>query len=547
MNVPEFTTSMPIMANASLMLVSPQMPAVAFVAALASLAALSTPPAITNASTNLQHYTNTTSATAITDYMLATTTPNTPTSTTANRFMFDGLMLAKFNTTHTQQANDLIYSIACTVLFSTCYLCILIGGLFGNALVCYVVVRNKAMQTVTNMFITNLAVSDILMCLLCLPFTPAYMYMRRWPFGLVMCHTVAFTQTTSVYISTLTLMAIAIDRFSVIMHPFQQRMRMGQCIAIIVLIWVASLLFSSPFGWYQHLVPANMTGTWDVYCEEKWGEGTRRLFATLTTGMQFVVPFVVIAFCYTSVSIRLTVRAKSRPGNKTGKKDEVDRERKRRTNRMLVYMVVVFGVVWLPLNTINMLNDWYIINAEESDYYNICFILSHLFAMSSTCYNPVLYAWKNDNFRKEFQLVLPCYKTAERAKTTPPGGCQRWQPEQTYNGNNETMQESLLTSSFVRSTCPSVVATGCNGGQDGGMHKVTSDDHILLSEIEPGVGVTSMRIGPETHVLPSGVLETNFEEAYGVPQRAASKGCRIRFEEDQPDVVVGAKKFECIA
>lgn len=460
--------------------------------------------------------------------------------------MFDGLLLSKFNLSNpsNQQSSDLIYSRPYTALFSFIYLLILVGGLFGNVLVCYVVVRNRAMQTVTNMFITNLAVSDILMCLLCLPFTPAYMYMRRWPFGLVMCHTVAFAQTTSVYISTLTLMAIAIDRFSVIMHPFQQRMRMRQCIAVIALIWAASLLFSSPFGWYQHLVPANITGTWDVYCEEQWNEGTRRLFATLTTVLQFVVPFVVIAFCYTSVSIRLTVRAKLRPGNKTGKKDELDRERKRRTNRMLVYMVVVFGLVWLPLNTINLLNDWYIINAEESDYYNICFILSHLFAMSSTCYNPVLYAWKNDNFRKEFQMVLPCYKAADRIKgglvglggvggsiggiggggsgdggrgRSGCGGSQRWQPEQTYNGN-ETMQESLLTSSYVRSTGLSGASIQCNQVESG----IAGDDHILLSDIEPsataralGIATTSapMRACPETHVLPSGVLETNFEEA----------------------------------
>jgi len=82
----------------------------------------------------------------------------------------------------------------------------------------------------------------------------------------------------------------------------------------------------------------------------------------------------------------------------------MDRERKRRTNRMLIAMVTVFGVSWLPLNTVNLVND---VNETTGEwpYYNLCFFLVHAIAMSSTCYNPFLYAWLNENFRKEFKQV----------------------------------------------------------------------------------------------------------------------------------------------
>ncbi len=43
------------------------------------------------------------------------------------------------------------------------YSVIFMVGLVGNSLVVFVVCRNKTMQSVTNVFITNLAVSDILM------------------------------------------------------------------------------------------------------------------------------------------------------------------------------------------------------------------------------------------------------------------------------------------------------------------------------------------------------------------------------------------------
>lgn len=43
------------------------------------------------------------------------------------------------------------------------YAVIFIVGLLGNVLVVFVVAQNRAMQTVTNCFIANLALSDILL------------------------------------------------------------------------------------------------------------------------------------------------------------------------------------------------------------------------------------------------------------------------------------------------------------------------------------------------------------------------------------------------
>ncbi|KAK9501529.1 hypothetical protein O3M35_012236 [Rhynocoris fuscipes] len=124
----------------------------------------------------------------------------------------------------------------------------------------------------------------------------------------------------------------------------------------------------------------------------------------MTASIQFVVPFIVVTFCYVRVSVKLNDRAKSKPGAKTSRKEEADRERKKRTNRMLIAMVTIFGVSWLPINLMNVINDLYIPTSTWV-YYNFFFFLSHAVAMSSTCYNPFLYAWLNDNFRKEFKQV----------------------------------------------------------------------------------------------------------------------------------------------
>jgi neuropeptide Y receptor len=74
------------------------------------------------------------------------------------------------------------------------YAVIFTVGLVGNVLVVFVVAQNKAMQTVTNCYIANLALSDILLCVLAVPFTPLYFFLKEWIFGKILCHLVAYSQ-----------------------------------------------------------------------------------------------------------------------------------------------------------------------------------------------------------------------------------------------------------------------------------------------------------------------------------------------------------------
>lgn len=315
------------------------------------------------------------------------------------------------------------------------YLIIFLLGIVGNCLVCFVVLHNKHMQTVTNYFITNLALADILLCVLAVPFTPLYFFMGRWIFGSILCTLVAVAQGTSVYVSTLTLTSIAIDRYFVIIYPFRPKLELKVCYGIIIGIWMFSISATLPYAFYVTQAEYKSVN----YCEEFWpSEFIRKVFSLFTTIMQFVVPFIIILFCYVMISIRMSERIKARPGCRGSRREESDREKKTRTNRMLIAMVTIFGVCWLPVNTIHLIGDYYA-PASHSKYFNLCFFITHIIAMSSTCYNPFLYAWLNENFRKEFQQVLPCFKKSS-------GGLDnrrsRYRSERTCNGN-ETIEEVL--------------------------------------------------------------------------------------------------------
>ena len=186
-------------------------------------------------------------------------------------------------------------SCTCSTESSSC------SGCLENSLVVYVVLRNKSMQTITNIFIANLAFSDILMCLVAVPFTPIALYMKNFTLPGALCKILPMTMGVSVYVSTLTSTAIAVDRYFVIVHPFIPRMKSWLCMLIMVSVWVISVLISMPLAVYQSKNVVNHTS--QVICAENWPEeATRKVFTIVSFVLQFLVPCFLISICYIKVS-----------------------------------------------------------------------------------------------------------------------------------------------------------------------------------------------------------------------------------------------------
>nr|AAK58856.1 putative neuropeptide receptor NPR1 [Girardia tigrina] len=284
----------------------------------------------------------------------------------------------------------------------------------GNYLVVLVVVKNKSMQTITNLFITNLALADILTTLIAVPFTPIAVYTEEWIFPATLCKLLPMTMGLSVYVSTLTSTAIALDRYIVIVHPFIPRMKMKVCILIIFCIWVIGTLITSPLAIFQKKQFFNDTNKTE--CREDWiNPVSREIFTTLNFVLQFVLPGLIISLCYFYVGKVLKMRGVNKIGCgvKSREREEMEVKRKRRTNHMLIAMVTIFIICWTPLNMLWIISEIlgkFDVFISDSRNFFLIFLCSHLTAMSGTMYNPLLYGWMNKNFRMEFQRVLPCLK-----------------------------------------------------------------------------------------------------------------------------------------
>ena len=97
--------------------------------------------------------------------------------------------------------------------FALAFAAIALVGAGGNALVLWIVAGHKVMRTPTNLFLLNLAVSDVINCVLNFPFVVLYhLDGLHWPFGAAYCHVQQFLGNCVLPAIVFTFMAIALDR-----------------------------------------------------------------------------------------------------------------------------------------------------------------------------------------------------------------------------------------------------------------------------------------------------------------------------------------------
>uniref|UniRef100_A0A8C7YE44 Pyroglutamylated RFamide peptide receptor n=1 Tax=Oryzias sinensis TaxID=183150 RepID=A0A8C7YE44_9TELE len=109
------------------------------------------------------------------------------------------------------------------ITFVIMYVLIFVLALGGNTLVIYIVVKKRAIQTATDIFICSLAVSDLLITFFCIPFTLLQNISSEWFGGVLVCKTVPFVQTTAIVTGILTMTCIAIERYQGIVFPLKMR------------------------------------------------------------------------------------------------------------------------------------------------------------------------------------------------------------------------------------------------------------------------------------------------------------------------------------
>jgi len=166
--------------------------------------------------------------------------------------------------------------------------------------------RKQRMRSVTNLFIANLALADLAVCVFSIPISLAYTSLNYWPFGSMLCKTMPYLQGVTVAASIGTLIAIACDRFIVIVYPTKRKLKLKQTWFAIGGIWFLSSMVTVPINLHSQLVDDNIDGINRTFCMEIWPSRLAQLtYAMVVFLVLFLLPLCAMSLMYAVIIFKL--------------------------------------------------------------------------------------------------------------------------------------------------------------------------------------------------------------------------------------------------
>ncbi|TEA38941.1 hypothetical protein DBR06_SOUSAS1710018, partial [Sousa chinensis] len=125
------------------------------------------------------------------------------------------------------------------------YALVFLLSLLGNSLVMLVILYSRVGRSVTDVYLLNLAMADLLFALT-LPVW-ATSKAKGWIFGTALCKVVSLLKEVNFYSGILLLACISVDRYLAIVHATRMLTQKRHWVRFICLgIWVLSLILALP-------------------------------------------------------------------------------------------------------------------------------------------------------------------------------------------------------------------------------------------------------------------------------------------------------------
>ncbi|XP_067911181.1 C-C chemokine receptor type 4-like [Heterodontus francisci] len=280
------------------------------------------------------------------------------------------------------------------------YSLVFVFGLPGNALVLWILLKYKLWKNMTDIYLLNLALSDLLF-IISLPFW-AYFVKDEWILGNAFCKIINAAYLLGYYGGILFITLISIDRYLAIVHAvFSMKARTFRYgIISSIIMWCIAIIASLPTMIYnkvENIEGRNVCHTffptenflnWKLYT----------LFKANVLG--FFVPLIIMFFCYIRI-LQILLKNKS--------------NKKHRAIKVLFTVVIVFFVFWTPHNIVMFLQSLRELNVlngcEVSIKLAIAQQVTETIAFVHCCLNPVIYVFMGERFRmylcRLFHSCLP--------------------------------------------------------------------------------------------------------------------------------------------
>lgn len=313
---------------------------------------------------------------------------------------------------------------------------IMVVTFLGNFMVCLIVYLYRRLRTVTNYFIVSLAVSDLLISVLSVPFR-IHQTLHNGSFCLAseLCWTWLLTDLTCACASICNLAAISVDRYIAIVHPFRYHSLMTTRAGwvIIAIVWTYSVAWAAlaSFNWTDFGEQHFFT---QFECKK-----TDRIFYTVATTMDFFVPLLVVLVMYGLVfrvamnqarAVASLQPVSNRDGR--GRRFSINIVKEVKAAKTLAIVIGAFVICWFPFFTCLLISLWRLEllqppRVSEETLKGLRGTFMYVLPTINSTLNPIIYALFNRDFRTAFVRLLQ--KTFGRS-------CAR------SNGNSSTIDET---------------------------------------------------------------------------------------------------------
>jgi len=211
----------------------------------------------------------------------------------------------------------------------------------------------------------------------------------------------------NVFVSTFSITAIALDRFHLIVRPTDKDpLRIKSCMAMVIVgIWMIAVLFAAPlliFSITEIVEPVPGLRLYEVCVENHDLRVLKFAYSITSTLLQYLATIIIVSVAHAQIFNKLRSRMSSQPNARTthatdapaairvvvdaptcsnatphlDRRRRKEAQRKRKTNRLLVTIAVVFALSWLPLNVLNIIADfdyeWVLALGRSSLIFAVC-------------------------------------------------------------------------------------------------------------------------------------------------------------------------------
>ncbi|XP_065069868.1 G-protein coupled receptor 83-like [Rhopilema esculentum] len=295
------------------------------------------------------------------------------------------------------------------VLFSL----IIIVSLIGNFLIVAIVIKNKRMHTLSNLLIMNISLADLLVTLLPMVWEIVrlgYFTDGTWPLGSFMCVFAFFCVYMSVACSVLSLSAVSIDRYYLIVKPHSYSLKNQYIKYIIFGIWASAFCFALPTILMQRVVTDKDTGK--KQCVEAWKnpfdpKTSPRIYTAVLFVFLYVIPLMMMTVLYSKLCLKLWMR--NSPESMISKSRKKAVMRKRKVVIMLIFMVLIFAIGWFPIFLVQFMTyfDSRVARCAYSIPESLIFV-GYFFEYLSSALNPYVYFVFSESFRHGLATLFQC-------------------------------------------------------------------------------------------------------------------------------------------